>query len=161
MAQSGRIDWRYTETRRRKFLRVLAETYDMEAALTAGRLTWPEVCELRARHPEFAAQFEQVIAAGYDRLEALLLRESGLGRGGQIDLALAQALLKQRRAAKVEAAAGRAGRGIPEPTRSQKVNHIIKQFELLRAGQGQGQGGRADANGTGGRNAPQASGRPQ
>jgi phage protein D len=159
MAQSGKINWRYTETRRRNFLRVLAETYDMEAALTEGRLTWPEVCELRARHPEFAERFEQVIAAGYDRIEALLLRESGLGRGGQIDLALAQALLKQRRAAKVEATAARGRRGSAETARSRNVNHIIKQFELLRAGQGQR--GKANANGSGGRNASQAAGRDQ
>ena len=157
MAQSGKIDWRYTETRRRDFLRVLAETYDMEAALAAGRLTWPQVCELRGRHPEFAERFEQVIAAGYDRLEALLLRQSGLGQGGQIDLVLAQALLKQRRAAKAEGTVGRARRGSAEAARSRNVNHIIKQFELLRAGQGQG--GKADANGSGGRNASQAAGR--
>jgi hypothetical protein len=149
MADGGKIDWRHTKTRRGKFLRVLAETYDVEEALTQARLTWPEVCELRVRYPEFADRFEQVIAAGYDRLEALLLREAGLGRGGTIDLPLAQAMLKQRRAARVEAAAGRTRRAAQPATRSEKVNEIVKQFELLRAGQvGRG---KADGKKIGGR----------
>lgn len=105
MARAG-IDWRYTETRRRDFLRTLAETYDVEAALAAGRLTWPQVCELRVRHPDFAVRFEEVIAAGYDRLEAMLLRASGVGAGAKPDQALAQALIKLRRTGRAETARG-------------------------------------------------------
>jgi hypothetical protein len=107
LEQAGRrprFDWRFTVTKRKLFIAKLAETYDVEAALGHAGLSWPQVCELRTRHPDFAARFEEVIAAGYDRLETLLLREAGLGGPRIKNEALAQALLKQRRAMKPEGA---------------------------------------------------------
>jgi hypothetical protein len=148
MAAAGKIDWRYTETRRRVFLRVLAETYDVEAALEAGRLTWPQVCELRARYSAFALRFEEVIAAGYDRLEAMLLREAGIGAGAKADAALAQALLKQRRAARAEAA--RPSRAAARhAARNKHLGAIMGEFETLRAGQKQGSGAIGEGSGVG------------
>lgn len=123
----ARIDWRFTERRRRNFLRVLAETYDPDLACAAGRLTWPQVCELRARHPGFAARFDEVIAAGYDRLEAMLLRLSGIGGGGKPDLALAQALLKQRRAMKSDAGPGRR---VPVRERAAMIKTLLDSMGL-------------------------------
>lgn len=131
-----RIDWRYTGTRRRGFLQVLAETYDVDAALAAGPLTWPEMCRLRQMHPEFAEQIEEVISAGYDRLEVALLREAGLG--GKIDATLAQALLKQRRMGKADAAiAQRRARG-PAPSRRQMMKTILDDIAPLKAAAARG-----------------------
>jgi len=162
-----RIDWRYTRTRRKNFLRVLAETYDVEAALTAGKLTWPQVCELRVRHPEFAVRFEEVIAAGYDRLEAALLRRAGAALGAEAadkgDAALATALLKQRRALKDAApAARRAGGAQPASDkgatqrRMELIRPIMGEFTSLQAqvrgkGGGDGAQGSAAGGGTSGR----------
>ena len=157
MATAGRIDWRYTETRRKKFIEKLAETYDVEAALEHANLTWPQVCELRVRHPDFAARFEEVIVAGYDRIEAMLLKRAGIGGDGEVDLALAQALLKQRRSMRADASAGAARRAIKPGARSEAIQSIMNEFELLRAGQGRGGlsngkglGGRGDAGTAGG-----------
>jgi hypothetical protein len=149
VAGTGKIDWRYTATRRTVFLTVLADTYDVEAALAEARLTWPEVCELRSRHPDFASRFEEVIVAGYDRVEAMLLRRTGIGRGGKIDLALAQALLKQRRSMRADATAGAAKRAGPRAARSEAIKSIMSEFELLRAGQARGRqnDGRHDGGG--------------
>ncbi|HZG41342.1 MAG TPA: hypothetical protein VEY93_00180 [Longimicrobium sp.] len=147
MARSGKIDWRHTNSRRRDFIRVLAETYDVEAALEAGRLSWSEVCELRVRHPDFAARFEDVIVAGYDRIEAMLLKRSGVGGDGKGDLALAQALLKQRRSMRADASAGAAKRAGPRAARSEAIKNIMSEVGLLRAGQRRGR----DGNGKEGR----------
>jgi hypothetical protein len=135
----ARIDWRYTETRRRTFLRVLAETYDPELACEAGNLSWPQVCELRVRHPDFAAQFDEVIAAGYDRLEAMLLRQAGVGKGAAIDPVLAQALIKQRRMGKPEAAAG-AKTAAGRQNREQLIRSIMEKVVPLKAAQSRGSG---------------------
>jgi hypothetical protein len=124
-----RIDWRYTATRRRKFLRKLAETYDVEAALGEAELSWAEVCELRVLHPEFAARFEEVIVAGYDRLEAMLLREAGIGAAAKADPALAQALIKLRRTS--PARAGRAGKAGED--REAMIQSIMKMVTPLKA----------------------------
>ena len=140
----GQIDWRYTATRRRDFMRVLAETYDLEAALAAGRLTWPEVCELRARHPDFAVRFEEVIDAGYDRLDLVVLRKAGVGAGAEPpDATLAQALIKLRRSGRGETAArasgsarlrgGRAGKPEADPERDELVARIMAKLAPLKA----------------------------
>lgn len=125
------LDWRYTETRRRDFVRVLAESYDTEAALAAAALSWPQVCELRARHPDFAERIEEVIAAGYDRLEAALLRHAGLG--GTIDPALAQAMLKQRRMGKAEASVAQRRAKGPAPSQRQMIKTILDELDPLKA----------------------------
>ena len=147
-SRRGRLDWRYTETRRRKFLRVLAETYDVAAALAEARLTWPQVCELRVRHPDFAARFEEVIAAGYDRIEAMLLREAGAGTGRIAKEPLAQALLKQRRALRSEAPRGRT---MPAKERAAMIKATIDMMGRAcapaegRNGNGSAGAGRAGA----------------
>jgi hypothetical protein len=155
MARAGGIDWRYTETRRRKFIAKLAETYDVEASLEHAVLTWPQVCELRVRHPGFAARFEEVIAAGYDRIEAMLLKRAGVGGGGggggEGDLAIAQALLKQRRSMRADAGAGAAKRAVKPGARSDAIDSIMNEFAMLRAGQRKGQEQGRDANGMGSR----------
>lgn len=140
-----RIDWRHTGTRRKNFLRVLAETYDVEAACAAGPLSWPEVCELRVRYPDFAARFDEVIAAGYDRLEATLLRRAGVGGGAAGDLTLAQALLKQRRTGKADSTAG-ARKAAAPPSREQLIQSIMDKVAPLKAARARGSerdGGRA------------------
>jgi hypothetical protein len=128
---AAKMDWRYTATRRRQFLRVLAETYDFDAALAAGPLSWAEACELRALHPEFAERIEEVVAGGYDRLEIALLRAAGLG--GKIDPALAQALLKQRRMGKADAVIALRRANGPAPSRTQMMKTILDDIAPLKA----------------------------
>ncbi|HEY0114671.1 MAG TPA: hypothetical protein VGB54_03015 [Allosphingosinicella sp.] len=173
----GKFDWRCTKTRREEFLRVLAETYQTGEALAAAGLTWPQACELRARHPDFAVRWEEVIAAGYDRLEAMLLRHAGLGSGAKLDPALGQALLKQRRAMKAEprrprrTAIGKSGRRHKQAL----IGKILDTVAPFEAGAGEGrkngrgsgaagaggaaaiarQAGRGDAGEAGGRLGPQ------
>ena len=139
----ARVDLRYTKTRRREFLRVLAETYNPDRACAAARLTWPDICELRSLYPDFAARFDEVIAAGYDRLEAMLLRLSGIGGDGKPDLALAQALLKQRRAMKSGAPPGRP---VPIRERAAMIKTLLDGMGLPSPAAGR----RADGAGSGG-----------
>ena len=112
-AKRKRIDWRATGGIRKRFIACLAATYDVEAACAAAGVEWPIICELRVRHPDFAAAFEEVIAAGYDRLEAMLLRRAGAALAeaeGAGDVQLATNLLKQRRSLKAEPQGMRPGR---------------------------------------------------
>lgn len=113
-----RVDLRWVKGRKQRFLDALAATYDMDAACAAAGLDWPTMCRLRSIDPEFAARWEAVIAAGYDRIEAMLLRQAGAGASAgpdKADLALARDLLRHRAAVRKEAAAR--GKGRPAPSR--------------------------------------------
>lgn len=153
-----RFDWRHTGTKRRKFLQALAETYDVEKALAEGKLTWAQVCELRVRHPDFAVRFDEVIDAGYDRLEAMLLRAAGVGEGATPDPAAAQALIKLRRSGREAMsrgapARGRGGRnarlepGADDRARVDKV--LAKLAPLQAAAAGGAYGGSGGGGGSG------------
>jgi len=142
--EKKRVDLRYTQTRRRKFITELATSYDPEAACEEAGLDWPTVCRLRVLHPEFAAEWDEVIAAGYDRLELLLLRQAGAGReaaSGKSEHELAAALLKQRRALKIDkqmgvrsaGAAAAAGRRRGARSQEQMLRAVKEQLEPLRA----------------------------
>ncbi len=139
-----RLDWRFPQIRRRRqFIDALAGSYDPEVACATSGLDWPAVCRLRRLYPEFAAEFDEVIAAGYDRLEMQLLRQAGAGAAGTGDKAgreLAAALLKQRRALRSEkeaalrrvAGASAGGRGSAR-SREQLVQAVKAQLAPLRA----------------------------
>jgi hypothetical protein len=129
MAEEKKIDLRWTTGLRKKFIRLLAETYDVEAACAETGLSWPDICTLRVKHPDFAAAFDEVIAAGYDRLEAKLLREAGVGRD-EVNPVLGRELLKQRRAANAERAARRSGPA--RPPRAQTIRAILDTVAPLR-----------------------------
>lgn len=137
-----RVNLRWTVTRRKRFLAELAASYDVEAACRVAELDWPTVCLLRVRHPEFAAAFADVIAAGYDRLEAMLLRQAGAASAQPTaqQTALAQLLLRQRGTDK----AGRAGSGgkpgakpahepSRRPSKDALIDTIIAKTAPLRA----------------------------
>jgi hypothetical protein len=126
------LDLRWTKKRREVFLQVLAQTYNPDKACEQAGLTWFQMCELRVRHPDFAIRFDEVIAAGYDRLETKLLREAGVGSGAKVDPALAQALLKQRRAGKADAGAG-ARKGAAPQSREQLIQSIMDKLAPLKA----------------------------
>jgi hypothetical protein len=122
-----RIDLRHTKRRKERFLTTLAETYDVGAACAAAGLDWAIMCRLRADDPDFAARWEAVIAAGYDRLEAMLLCRAGAGRE-EGDVTLARELLRQRAGRKSEAGARRAA---PKPPNREKM--IADVMEKLTA----------------------------
>lgn len=135
---------RYTAWRRRLFVEVLAQGYDTDAALAAAGLSWPEVCALRVRHPDFAAQIDEVIVAGFDRLEAALLRVAAAALAAEKpDVALAQAVMKLRRPARAvtapasvsakQAAADRA-------EREKRVRQLMDNVAQLHAAQARGRG---------------------
>lgn len=133
-----RIDLRCTKGRKQRFLDRLAATYDMDAACAAAELDWPTICKLRARDPVFAADWAAVIAAGYDRLEAMLLRRAGAGaaQGDEpADPALARELLRQRGAGR--AGGGKAGVDKARPTaprdREQVIGSIMSKVAARRA----------------------------
>lgn len=149
-----RRDLRWTEKRRRRFVRVLAESYDNDAALAAADLTWPEVCELRVRHPDFAARIDEVIVAGFDRLEAALLRVAAAALAAERpDIALVQAVMKLRRPVRGPAAPG-LGSAADRAERERRVKRLMDKVAQLHAAQA---GGRGD--GANGRR-PHAGGRP-
>lgn len=134
-ARPRRIDLRWTKRRKRRFLTRLAETYDMDEACAAAGLDWAVMCRLRAGDPAFAAEWAAVIEAGYDRIEALLLRRAGAAgppeenaKAG--DAALARELLKQRAARK--AGDGAALRSAPRrPNRDQAIASILGKLTAL------------------------------
>lgn len=130
-APRRRIDLRWTKRRKQRFLERLAETYDMDAACAAAGLDWPTMCRLRGDDAEFAARWEAVIASGYDRIEAMLLRRAGAGlgdgaRADEADVALARELLRQRGGRKTgDPAAPRRTVARPSPNREQAIASIM------------------------------------
>ena len=134
-----RIDLRHTKGRKQRFLDALAATYDMDAACAAAELDWPTICKLRARDPLFAADWAATIAAGYDRLEAMLLRRAGAGAAqadDAVDLTLARELLRQRGTGRV-GGAGKAGADKAGPMaakdREQVIGSIMSKVAARRA----------------------------
>jgi hypothetical protein len=65
--------------KRQRFLDALALTCNVNSAAAYAGIhrTTPYVC--RARDPHFAAQWRDALAAGYDRLETLVLEHGGAG----------------------------------------------------------------------------------
>lgn len=133
-----RIDLRWTKGRKQRFLDALSATYDMEAACAAAGLDWPTICKLRARDPLFAADWAAVMAVGYDRLEAMLLRRAGAGTAPPdegADLTLARELLRQRgtgRASGTKASAEKA-RPVAPKDREQIIGSIMSKVAARRA----------------------------
>ncbi len=128
-----RLCW--TKRRKRRFLTRLAETYDMDAACAAAGLDWATICRLRAADPAFAAEWAAVIAAGYDRLEVLLLRRAGAARAADsragedgIDAALARELLKQRAGRKGDAPAMPARPAADPRPRHERIEALMRKL---------------------------------
>ncbi len=138
---------RYNVQRRATFVRVLAESYDIEAALLAAELTWHEVTELRVRHPDFAARIDEVIVAGFDRLEAAFLRVATAALAAEKpDLNLVQAVLKLRRPARAVAAPARPS-AKEEAARKGRIETILNKLAQLHAARpGGGGDGRDEAD---------------
>ena len=146
---------RWTEKRRKLFVRVLAESYDTDAALKAADLSWPDVCELRVRHPDFAARIDEVIVAGFDRLEAALLRVAAAALAAEKpDIALVQAVMKLRRPARTAAVPAKEN-ATDRAAREQRVRRLMDKVAQLHAAQARGRGDGADDDrpgvGSGGR----------
>lgn len=130
-----KIDWRWTNTIRKDFIRGLAETYDVDRALAEAQVAWTDICRLRSMYPRFAAEIEEVIAAGYDRLEIGVLRQAGAAMNATpsaADLALARELLKQRRAIKAPAASAAATRKAAGADKEAQVQAIMARLAPLR-----------------------------
>jgi hypothetical protein len=119
---------RCSKGRKRAFLATLAETCDIAKACAAATLDWIGITQLRAMDPQFAADWEAVIAATYARLEMEALKEAGAAGDRKIDLALARELLKQRGAA----AARKGGPAKPPPPtirdREQSMADFMRPF---------------------------------
>ena len=120
-------------------------------------LSWPEVCELRVRYPEFAARIDEVIVAGFDRLEAALLRVAATALAAEKpDMALVQAVMKLRRPARAalapveENAADRAAREKRIRTIMDKVAQL-HAAQAGRRGNGPGEGDEQPVVGAGDR----------
>ena len=146
---------RWTERKRKLFVRVLAESYDTDAALKAADLSWPEVCELRVRHPDFAARIDAVIVAGFDRLEAAMLRVAAAALAAEKpDIALVQAVMQLRRPARAAAVPVKEN-AADRAEREQRVRRLMDKVAQLHAAQAKGRSDGADDDrpgvGSGGR----------
>jgi hypothetical protein len=77
--QRQRRGWGFSARKRQRFLDALALTCNINAAAAYAGVhrTTPYWC--RARDPQFAAQWREALAAGYDRLETLVLEHGGAG----------------------------------------------------------------------------------
>lgn len=124
---------RYPAERKRRFLEHLWETFDVDSACVAARVTWRDMCALRDEDPEFAAEWERVIAAGYERIEIMLLQLGGAAGavdGREPDLAIARELVKQRGPRRRR----RGGGGIEGPPKPDREREIASIMRKLRAG---------------------------
>lgn len=147
---------RWSRGRKQRFLAALAETCDIEMACAAATLDWLGICQLQAMDPQFAADWDAVIASHYARIEAGLLREAGAAKG-KIVPALARELLKQRGALTAARKASAAGTTRPPPKRSRdeivaslmsKIDRFVPDGKRPN-GHGGGAGVAADAGGQG------------
>lgn len=120
---------RWSRRRKQAFLATLAETCDIEAACAAAILDWIGMSQIRAMDPQFAADWDAVIAAHYARLETMLLKQAGAA-GGKIDPALARELLKQRGTA-AAARKGPARKPIPPPAIEASVESLMARIAKL------------------------------
>ena len=126
-----RLRMRNPEERKRLFLDHLAETYDVDGACAAAGLPWIDMCQLRDEDPDFAAEWERVIAAGYERIEIMLLQlggAAGAADGTEPDLAIARELVKQRRWRRPGTAAG-----APKPNKEREIMAILRRLGGIRA----------------------------
>lgn len=120
---------RWAKRRKQRFLAALADTCDMDEACGAADLDWIGICQLQAMDPQFAADWDAVIAAHYARLETMMLKEAGVG-GGEVNPALARELLKQRGAA-AAARKGPARKPIPPPAIEASVESLMARIAKL------------------------------
>jgi hypothetical protein len=124
---------RCPEERKRLFLDHLAETYDVDGACAAAGLPWIDMCQLRDEDPDFAAEWERVIAAGYERIEIMLLQiggAAGPADEAKPDLAIARELVKQR--ASRRRRPGTAA-GAPKPNKEREIMAILRRLGGIRA----------------------------
>lgn len=126
---------RWSRGRKRAFLSVLADTCDIDAACAAATLDWIGICQLRAMDAQFAADWDAVTAAGYARLEAMLLKRAGAAGAEDADVALARELLKQRVAvsARKPGTTPKPPPPAPMPNREQRIADFMRQFRPAEA----------------------------
>lgn len=74
LAKARKNGW--TKTRRAAFLAELAQSCNVARAHAAAGMGRGSAYLLRRRDPEFAAQWQQALEAGYERLEMALLRRA-------------------------------------------------------------------------------------
>lgn len=88
-----------TRAKRERFLAVLGETCNVRRAAKAAEVEATSFYRLRRNDPAFAAEWDQAMADGYERLESVLLSRA-LGEGDPaeegIDAHLAAKLLGRR-----------------------------------------------------------------
>ena len=66
----------WTKAKRGRFLQVLTETCHVERAVREAGMGPTAAYDLRRRDTKFAAQWQEALAIGYDRLETALLRRA-------------------------------------------------------------------------------------
>ena len=118
---------------KRDFLDHLAQTYDVDGACAAAGLLWIDMCELRDEDPDFAAKWDRIRAAGYERIEIMLLRLGGAAGAAdekEPDLAIARELVKQR-ASRLRRRG--AGAGAPKPNKEREIGAILRRLGAIRA----------------------------
>lgn len=128
-ARQRRERVRWCRARKRAFLATLAETCDIDEACAAATLDWIGITQLSAMDPQFAADWDAVIAAGYARLEAMLLKRAGAAGAEDADLALARELLKQRGAATARKGAAPATKPPPKRSRDEIVASLMSKID--------------------------------
>lgn len=120
---------RCPKERKRRFLDHLAETYDVDGACAAAWLCWIDMCQLRDEEPDFAAKWDRIIAAGYERIEIMLLRLGGAAGGEQElapDIAVARELVKRRAVRRA-----RPGAAAPKPNKEREIAAIMRRLGAI------------------------------
>jgi hypothetical protein len=134
----------WTTRKRAIFLDHLAATCNVTASAAAAGLHWSGAYALRRRDTEFAAQWKAALAAGYARLEAMLIeRATGTGplpEAGEdaapppdardMDPELALSLLKMHRAG-VKGRARSGGR-LSRASREETIRKLAKLLSALK-----------------------------
>lgn len=121
---------------KQRFCEHLAATYDADGACAAAGLCWIDMCTLRDEDPVFAAAWERIRAAGYERIEIMLLQlggAAGPATGMKPDLAVARELAKQRGARRRQPAGGA---GTPKPNKEREIAAIMRRLGAIRAARG-------------------------
>lgn len=114
----------FTPTKRQLFLDALALTCNVKRSAVMAGIDHTTAYYNRVRDPVFAEQWRQALAAGYDRLEALVLEHGGAGealRPADPDRAVGAA------------AAGSAGE--PPPFDFDRALKVLQHYRSQRAGE--------------------------
>lgn len=122
---------RFPDERKRRFLDHFWATLDVDGACAAAGVSWRDMCSLRDEDPDFAADWERAIEAGYERAEIMLLRRAGgaPATADEADIELARELIKLRASRK---GSRRSGANRDKPSRERRLLSVMNKIRAMR-----------------------------